>query len=295
MEKQATAQKGSRNDVYSIINDRMLEQLKNGIIPWRVSWQKGGLPTNLISKKQYKGINAILLGMMEYEKNLFLTENQLATIGASILPNEKPHTVAYWNSKDAVSGTDKKTGALGYYKVYNVSQCAGISPEHLSEQSVYTDPIATCERIVAAMPNRPGIKHKEPKAYYNPVSDIVNMPKRTTYSTDEEYYVTLLHLLTHSTGHCTRLDRMGLVQMTELGYPSCSLEELVAEIATGYLQSFSGIEKVVEYAGLNAADWAVELEKNKYLIFTACTLSIKAIDFILGTQDGTENVPVEEE
>jgi antirestriction protein ArdC len=37
------------------------------------------------------------------------------------------------------------------------------------------------------------------------------MPSREAFRTDEEYYGTLFHELTHSTGHESRLGRKGIV------------------------------------------------------------------------------------
>lgn len=289
----ATAAKSGTKDVYDIINDRILEQLEKGIVPWRINWHKAGPPTNLISKLPYRGVNAMLLAIEGYELNYFLTEKQLEKIGATILPNKKPHVVAFWNNKDG-NGKEKKQGALGYYKVYNVAQCSGISSELIMPFTQSEDPADFCEHVIGGMPHRPEIRHKEAQPYYDPLLDIVNVPKKSNKE-KANYYAVLLHQLVHSTGHHTRLDRMGLVQMREVSYTGSSLEELVTEIAAGQLYSHTGLTAGADDSWPSATEWYEELVKNKYFIFTACTLALKALDFILDTKSETDSVPFEDE
>ena len=47
--------------VYEIITNRIIEKLEEGIIPWHKPWQSvEGMPKNLISKKEYRGINIFI-------------------------------------------------------------------------------------------------------------------------------------------------------------------------------------------------------------------------------------------
>lgn len=293
METSATAARSGQKDVYGIINDRILEQLAKGVVPWRMNWHLAGPPANLISKQAYRGINSILLAMADYPLNYFLTEKQLGEIGGSILPNERQHMVVFWNNKDS-NGNEKKQGTLGYYRVYNVAQCVGIDMADVEPVVPEPDPIAACERIINLMPHRPEIKHKEPDPFYDPLADIVNMPRKASMD-KSVYFSSLLHQLVHSTGHHSRLDRMGLVQMREVSYTGCSLEELVTEIAAGHLCALTGLQ-VQNYDNLpSAADWHEELSQNRYMIFTACSMALKALDFILDKSEDSESAPANEE
>ena len=287
-----TAKTSGQKDVYAIINDRVIELLEKGIVPWRVPWYAAGIPANLMTRKPYRGINSALLASLGYEHNIFVTENQLGEIGGSIKANEKPHMIARWNYKDGED--DKKGGTLSYYRVYNVAQCAGISADLLFGPHLELFPLDACESIVGHMPHCPAIKSKEQIAYYDPVTDVVNMPKKTAFNDPESYFAMLFHQLLHSTGHYTRLDRMGLIQMAECGYQSPSLEELVAEIGTGHLLSLTGIADKVEQDGISASGWLGYLQKNRYIIFNAFSLALKAIDFILDTESDVEDKQKEE-
>ncbi|HIJ80580.1 MAG TPA: DUF1738 domain-containing protein [Desulfuromonadales bacterium] len=54
-------------DVYQIVTDRILELLERGTVPWRKPWATSqGMPKNLVSNKEYRGINVFLLGCQQY-------------------------------------------------------------------------------------------------------------------------------------------------------------------------------------------------------------------------------------
>jgi antirestriction protein ArdC len=46
----------------------------------------------------------------------------------------------------------------------------------------------------------------------------------------EDYYATLFHELTHSTGHSSRLARKGITESSHFGSEKYSKEEMVAEM-----------------------------------------------------------------
>ena len=54
-------------DVYQIITERIIEQLESGVAPWHKPWTAGahGWPQNLVSGKEYRGINPLLLAMTD--------------------------------------------------------------------------------------------------------------------------------------------------------------------------------------------------------------------------------------
>lgn len=293
-------QEKTHKDVYSIITEKIIQQLEHGTVPWRKPWHDGGIPTNLISKRPYRGINLMLLAMAGYEHNLFLTSKQLKELGGSIKPEEKPHLVVYWNyvDKKNIDSTDtddaredtksNKKAMLRYYTVFNVAQCDGIPEKLIPKIPHISHPESTCKLIVNGMPNKPRIQHKEQRAYYDPLKDYVNMPKQTSFTSDEAYYSTLFHELVHSTGHHSRLHRQGLIDMAEFGSTPYSHEELVAEIGSCYLQSHAGIRGEFEQSVAYIQGWLKVLKEDRKCIFSASTAAQKAVDYILDIQAGTD-------
>ena len=45
---------------YEIVTESIIKQLESGVAPWRKPWRTG-MPVNLVSKKEYRGINIFLL------------------------------------------------------------------------------------------------------------------------------------------------------------------------------------------------------------------------------------------
>ena len=287
----ATPKNNAHKDVYEIITGKIIEQLENATVPWRKPWRDAGVPKNLISKRAYRGVNVMLLAMHGYTDNFFLTSKQLKEIGGSIKPDEKPHMVVFWNFAEKEPAEvekeekgKKKAPFLRYYTVYNIAQCAGIPADLVPLIEREHGSLPTCERIVKDMLQCPEIRHKESDAYYDCLEDYVNMPKMKAFESAESYYSTLFHELVHSTGHHTRLDRHGLVQMAEFGNEPYSQEELIAEIGTCYLQSYTGITDQFEQSAAYILGWLKKLRNDKHYILTAATQAQKAVDFILNVQ-----------
>jgi antirestriction protein ArdC len=288
-------------DVYKIVTDRIIELLEQGTVPWQKPWTDAGVPANLLSKRPYRGINLWLLLSLNYERNLFLTWDQLKKIGASVKKGEVGHVVIYWKTsskkEDAINDEkEKKAPLLRYYKVFNISQLRDL-PENLIEPLVVKedDPIAECEAIVNDMPQCPAIKHKEQKAFYHIEEDYINMPKRKSFKSIESYHSTLFHELVHSTGHEKRLNRKTITEMAEFGSEPYSIEELVAELGSAYLSSFVGILNTgIQNSAAYINGWLEKLKNDKRFMVQASGQAQRAVDFIINqpapASDGTEEI-----
>src|ERR1700722_13993784 len=155
-------EKVEKRDVYAIITDRIVEQLEQGIVPWRKPWKEAGPPMNLISRKPYRGINVVLLGSLGYDLNCFLTFKQVKEMGGSVRKGEKPCPVVFWKveeKEDEVTKEKKQVPFLKYHNVFNIAQCSKLPKDKVPAVTVYyNDPITECENIVANMPQAPTIK-----------------------------------------------------------------------------------------------------------------------------------------
>lgn len=303
METTTSQKQTSGKDVYTIITEKIIERLEKGCVPWQQQWNDTGLPKNLISGKPYRGINIMLLASLGYQENLFLSFKQIQDIGAKVKKDEKGHQVIYWNylqkMEQEIEIPDekaefKKTATLRYYTVFNISQCENIPQDLLKTARIpVTNP--SCEYVIENMPDVPLIRHKENKAYYSPLEDFVNMPKQKSFKTDDGYYSTLFHELVHSTGHHSRLNRNTLIEMAEFGSDTYSHEELVAEIGTCYLQSYTAIESQFEQSAAYIQGWLWKLKNDKRLIISAGHAAQKAVDYILNLKLDTEEIQDKEE
>jgi antirestriction protein ArdC len=126
-------------DVYELVTNRIIELLEAGTVPWQKPWTEAGVPMNLLSKRPYRGINLWLLLSLNYERNLFLTWDQLKKIGGSVQQGQHGHIVVFWkNVKKQPEELDEQNNPkmipmLRYYKVFNVDQCRDIPKELVPE------------------------------------------------------------------------------------------------------------------------------------------------------------------
>lgn len=277
-----------KRDVFQIVTDRITALLEKGVVPWKQQWQATGatLPMNLSTRKRYRGINILLLASLGYERNYFLTRNQLLEFGGRVKDGEKPAMVVYWKTFDEEGASEeekpKRKPVLRYYSVYNIAQCDGIPEKDIPAPVKEFSPIGICDETVAFMPDRPEIRHGGNEAFYSPRHDFVNMPPRESFTDAEAYYSVLFHELIHSTGHEKRLARKELTD-TSQKRDSYSQEELTAEIGACFLNAHTGIEnKHFENSVAYIGGWLSRLKNDNRFIVYASTQAQKAFDFILG-------------
>lgn len=245
-----------------------------------------------ISKHPYSGINLRLLMGLNYERNLYLTYDQVKKVGGTVNRGEKGHLVTFWmlwdrGNNENGEGAEEKIPFLRYYRVFNIDQCSGI-PVSVREtpykQPVF--PVAACEGMVQSMPNPPAIRFGKAKAYYHPKADYINMPPMIRFDDSEAYYSTLSHEMVHSTGHQSRLGRKSLVEMSEFGSPTYSFEELVAELGSCYLCSHAGIDqKELKNSAAYIQGWLSQLKSNYTYIVLASSQAQRAVNYILNKMD----------
>jgi antirestriction protein ArdC len=273
-------------NVYQIVTDQIISQLERGVVPWRKPWRTE-LPCNLISGKPYRGINVFLLGMQRRSSKYWLTFKQANQLGGHVRAGEKASVVTFWNvgkeKLNAKTGKLSKPFLLRYYNVFNATQIDGIDQLKLGNASLPVPDIDACEKIVAGMPNAPK-RELSNAAWYKPSSDVVGMPPKNVFNSSEEFYSTLFHELTHSTGHGSRVGREGIQNLNSFGSESYSREELVAELGASMLCGITGISPVtLENSASYLQSWISKLRGDSKLILSAASAAQKASDYILGT------------
>lgn len=287
-----TTQSGQTNikqDVFSIVTNRIIEQLEIGKVPWRQPWKEAGPPINMLTGRPYRGINVFLLATLGYPHNLFLTLKQINELGGVVKRGEHSCPVVFWSQKEvAKEGTEEKETKriLRYYSVFNIDQCLHIPEEKIPELHLNDNVLlSTCEAIVENMPQKPKIQHKGQAAYYSPLKDVINMPKLQTFVDSEAYYTTLYHELVHATGHESRLNRDTLTKPSKPGEEAYSEEELIAQIGACFLAAQSGCSlKHFPNDVAYIQGWLSRLKGDKRLLLFASSKAQRAVDFILNNQ-----------
>jgi antirestriction protein ArdC len=103
------------------------------------------------------------------------------------------------------------------------------------------------------------------------------------FTSQEEFYSTLFHELTHATGHAKRLEREGFDTPQQFGSDSYSREELIAEMGAAMLCGLAGIEQTtLANSAAYLKTWIARLRADSKLVISAASAAQKAADYIRG-------------
>ena len=289
-----------RNNVYQMVTDRVIEQMKKGIIPWHRPWTGTASTINYVTRKPYSLLNQMILG----REGEWLTFKQLKELGGSIKKGSKAGIVTFYgkyiytkeeteeneDGEEAPVIKEYTIPVLRYYKVFHISDCTGIESKMESEPTaVASEPIERAEEIINDYIEREeGLKFKndEPsnRAFYRPSDDSVVVPMLSQYSVTEEYYSTAFHELTHSTMTESRCKRMKENKNAAYGSADYSREELVAELGSAMLCTIAELnsEKTFKNSVAYIQGWLHALENDNKMIVWAASRAEKAAQYILG-------------
>jgi antirestriction protein ArdC len=279
-----------------IVTSRILEIIETtGSLPWLKPWMSvagnGSAPRNFITGKAYQGINALLLFSVQqvtgYSSPYWLTFKQAQDKGGCVRRGEKGTPVVYYNFvevDDDETGDEKKIPFLKHSTVFNLAQVDGVeipTVETATAEAPTFNPIEAAEAILAGAP-LPQINHGGNHAYYSPRLDYIQMPKIEQFKGEAEYYNTLFHEVSHSSGHASRLARKGVTESTYFGSHEYSKEELIAEITAASLSHEAGLfESIDRNSAAYVKSWAKALKDDKNMIIQAAGAAQKAFDYIL--------------
>jgi antirestriction protein ArdC len=281
-------------DLYATVTDQIVAMLEKGVVPWRspiLGSTTAGHPRNLNSEHAYRGVNVFLLAFTSFAKgygsSFWLTFNQAKERGGSVRKGEKSSMVVFWKqyeTADRQSGEKIKVPVLRYFNVFNAEQCEGIlAPDAPTFQPLDFKPIEAAEAIARGYAGGPAVEHEGQRAFYRPSVDAVTMPDPTRFASTEEYYSTLFHELSHSTGHSTRLDRKLDTAPMAFGSTDYGKEELVAEMSAAFLSGHAGIKPAtIDNQAAYIGGWLRKLKEDKRLVVTAAGAAQRSADWIRG-------------
>ena len=304
---------------YDIINEKLIAILKSGDIPWidqrtnaPYKGQDGTL-RNYFTKRPYSGVNVIMLASntAPHHNSFFATKKQIEEKGGTIKKGAASFQVVFTKKLKIdvdVPATEAKPASteqksiwyLNTYTVYNLADTdVKLKDTDLPKAKTEQQVIESCETIYPNMPKKPELRFGGTRAFYQPATDKVQMPKQDNFTSLQGYYRTLFHELAHSTGHKSRINRnFSLWGESKREY---SIEELIAEIASSYICGFTGIyfanekkhasylnhylkelhgNKLEQYK----ADLVLKAQTDKTFLLHAIGAAQKAANFILSKQ-----------
>jgi antirestriction protein ArdC len=281
------AAQADRRSAYQVITDRILDKLREGVVPWHKPWAGAqGWPKSLASNKRYRGVNCFLLACLGHEQPYYLTYKQAQAMGGNVRKGQHGFPVVFWTeweTRDRATGEATKVPVLRYYTVFNVDQCEGVDYEPVTVATYLHDPIAAAEMLISDSAVQPTISHGFTRACYVPVADRIELPNAERFETREHYYSTLLHELTHATGAASRLNRDGIAKGALFGSDSNAREELIAEMGAAFLCGECGIvDRVIDNSASYIDGWRARLSRDPKLVIQAASAAQKAADLVLG-------------
>lgn len=292
-------------DLYAQITQQIVEMLQKGVVPWRsniLGAGSAGLPRNLSSGKTYRGVNLFLLAFVAYargyESSYWLSYRQAQERGGNVKSGEKSTLVVFWKpleSRDPKTGEKKTAFVLRYYRVFNARQCEKVD---VPDAPVFTPSevqrVEAADALVKGYADGPAITHGGVQASYRPKADVVQIPEPSRFATTSDYYATLLHELSHSSGHSSRLNRQIDTDPKPFGSPDYGKEELIAEMSASFLCGHTGIAPAtIENQAAYISGWLGTLKADKRLVITAAGAAARSADWIRGIRPGSQGAEPE--
>jgi antirestriction protein ArdC len=289
----------TRDDIYTRVTNRIVEELESGTMPWLKPWNAenaaGRITRPLRHNGQaYNGVNILMLWssaeLQGFACPFWLTFQQAKELGGYVKKGQHGSPVVYANTftktetADDGSEVESKIPFLREYTVFNAEQCEGL-PQHFYRMA--EQPKESLQRVEHAeqffRQTAADIRHGGNQAYYAIGHDYVQMPVLECFRDAESYYATLAHEVTHWTRHASRLNReFGRKRFGDEGY---AVEELVAELGAAFLCADLRITPEVRSDHASYVNnWLAVLKQDKRAIFTAASHASKAVEYLHGLQ-----------
>lgn len=268
------------NKQYQAITEKIITKLNAGVIPWQKPFQSYfGLPKNMTTQKDYRGINILLLGSELYQSPNWLTYNQVKKLNGSVKKGEKSQGIFFFKLIESEVDDDKTPKQIPLLKKYSVFHITQTTLEDPFQHQLKSKPkFRECETIISG-DHLPNSQHGRSRAAYNPEKDKIIIPYRKTFKSVELYYSVVFHELIHATGHKDRLNR---TLSTDSKTDEYAEEELIAELGASMLCAHFGFEnQTVDDSASYIQGWINALRNDHKLIYKASSKAQKAVDYIL--------------
>lgn len=268
-----------KKTVAQIIIDSFLKDVdEKGTMPWQRPYERYD-SFNYFSKKAYRGINRLILPGGEYlTKNQINTYNKennedfrfqkgikwLPVIFfkpdkksvsleefAELFPgvsiggdNEFRSFKNGWTYEVKGNSLSKRRNILRYYLVAERKHFRNSKGEYLPSRIETGEVVITKQKpqeVYDSYIERSGVTVQETLGTpcYIPMLDMVELNTHT--KTEDSWFSTAFHELAHSTGHETRLNRVGVTESNEFGSDAYAVEECIAEITACLCCAETGI------------------------------------------------------
>src|SRR3984893_9573469 len=283
-----------KRDVYKHVTAQIVTAIEQGVGNWCMPWHTSGKfdfsPSNVVSKKAYRGINTVCLWAAAqakgYDRGEWATYQQWQERGAQVRKGEKAATVVFWKfapeAAESPEGREQQHASPSRllftrgYSVFNAAQVDGYTPKADTDTPM-PERIAHAEAFFQAI--RADVRNGGNQAFYAPASDHIQMPPFQAFTENVSYYSTLAHEHTHWTAPASRCDRQLGKRFGDNAYAA---EELIAELGAAFTCAHLGLsteprEDHAQYIN----SWLKVLKADSRAIFTAASKAQQATDWMI--------------
>jgi len=255
---------------------------------WSKPWGSLSDPTqpyNAISGRAYSGFNVFVLACAnDYNSNAWLTYKQAISLGGNVMKGEKSQAITFYGKsikKDKATGEVKSAFSyMKIYSVFNIEQCENLDTSKIKNFKPL--PTVTGKALELAEQLQAKVAIGGNVACFIPAMDTIKMPHSEAFETQSHFDATLLHEITHWTGHSCRLARLTDKRASKREY---AFEELVAELGSAMAGSVLGLP----YEGLQhdsyIANWLKSLDGDIQYVYDAAVLAQKAVNHLIENSD----------
>lgn len=305
-------------EIYKNVTEKLIKTIEtNKILPWQLPWDKIDLGNqkNYRTMREYNGVNAFITSYMQavngYSAPYWLTAKEIEAKKGKLKPNQEGTAIIFFKVIESDDQDEKldddgniiinKIGIVKDYTIYNLDQTEGIEFEvpELPNKHNHKEKLSNVINFVDKLKHIPRITNTDPnKAYYSVTDDFINMPKMSSFKKLQDYYSTLFHEITHSTGHRKRLDRFNNISLaageTDLNRLSkdhkYAQEELVAEMGASFLCAKVGIlSHTQDNSAAYLKHWLTAIKARPNMLISAAKYAEEAAKYVQGIKLNREN------
>ena len=212
------------NPFLPLIQRRVLQSLRQGIIPWRQGFSPYGMARTYTDNRCITGISWLLCNFTtNYPLPYYLRWQQIQALGGSVQKHTKAEFIYY-----------QKQQLIKRFPVYNITCINGIQPTiskvGVDKQIAYTKIDNWLKPLLPAIPTRKTLNRV---AKWDTAQEVLKMP--VTINPSPKYYWHLFKALIAWTGSETQYHRLSMNQLL-WQYPTAfQKEQLISELGAAFL------------------------------------------------------------
>lgn len=305
------------------VAQRLIAHMEEGSLPWHSHHENADarvdaealrhdyfMPRNANSADAYRGGNRVNLTLAALERGShdprWMTFNQIKKAGHKLAKGAKSEIIEFWDFsrvdayKEALKEYqdqgmsaediaeklgDKPRGIAKMFLVFNGQDIEGLPPLpelpplDVQQRNALADSIVSSLNLTGGVDNNALCR----VPHYSPTKDQIVLPPAQIFSSDAEYYATLLHEAVHATGHDSRTGRLKKERGFDDKDKDYAYEELITEFSAAQLCALLGIPSDAKNHASYLDSYLSILKQDKNALFAIAREADEVMAYLLET------------